>query len=85
VPGLPPNNRLTQHGDNHGECANSITAKCGHDGETSALSKCRSSYQSRQQPQHADGSSGALGRGRRELPVHLVHVQCLHLPDEVGQ
>ncbi len=85
MPGLPPNNRLTQHDDNHKERANSVTAKCGHDGEASALSKCRSSCQSRQQPQHADGSSRALGRSRRELPMHLVHVQCLHLRDEVGQ
>ena len=85
MPGLPPNNRLTPHCDNRERCTNPITAECGRHGEASALSKSRSGYQSRQQPQQADGSSRALGRSRRELPMHLVHVQCLHLPDEVGQ
>ncbi len=36
-----------------------------------------------QEPQQAIRSSRALSL--RELPMHLVHVQCLHLPDEVGQ
>ena len=33
MPGLPPNNRLTQHWDNYEEGANSITAKCRRHGK----------------------------------------------------